>query len=153
MKYAEKYFGSALQSVIGKARDARFWKLVARELIPTWHKNLLVLIGDAAHPMLTFLAQGGNQAIGDGAALGALFDRVHDRSSVEARLEPFEQVRRDRASSLQILSNASPPPPQSVRNAASKYLPDGKKLESADDINEYTFSFDVIRECQAILAQ
>lgn len=35
-----------------KAQDVRFWKLIAREPIPTWHKDRLVLIGDAAHPML-----------------------------------------------------------------------------------------------------
>lgn len=36
-----------------KARDVKFWKLIARGPIPKWHKHRLVLIGDAAHPMLT----------------------------------------------------------------------------------------------------
>lgn len=72
MAYAEKDFGPVLQAVIRfvlplqstyrakdlnawfrKARDVRFWKLVAREPIPSWHKDRLVVIGDAAHPMLT----------------------------------------------------------------------------------------------------
>lgn len=97
-------------------------------------------------------AQGGGQAIEDGAALGVLFDQLHEKGTIEARLRLLEQVRRNRASSVQILSNSSPPAPQSVRDAAARYLPDGKTLESMDDINKYLWSFDVIEECKAVLA-
>ncbi|KAI4246724.1 MAG: hypothetical protein L6R40_001753 [Gallowayella cf. fulva] len=135
-----------------KASDVKFWKLVAREPIPKWHKDRLVLIGDAAHPMLTFQGQGGGQAIEDGAALGVLFDQLHDKGAIEDRLQLFEQVRRNRGSALQILSGTNPPVPQSVRDAAAEYLPDGKKLNSTDEINEYVFSFDVIKESKAALA-
>jgi salicylate hydroxylase len=150
----------------------KFWKLVARGPIPKWHKDRLVLIGDAAHPMLTckrvshaisgpkecwliletVQGQGGGQAIEDGAALGVLFDQLHDKGAIEDRLQLFEQVRRNRGSALQILSSTSPPAPQSVRDAAAEYLPDGRKLNSTDEINEYVFSFDVIRESKAALA-
>lgn len=150
----------------------KFWKLVARGPIPKWHKDRLVLIGDAAHPMLTckrvshaiqgpkeclliletVQGQGGGQAIEDGAALGVLFDQLHDKGAIEDRLQLFEQVRRNRGSALQILSSTNPPAPQSVRDAAAEYLPDGKKLDSTDDINEYVLSFDVIRESKAALA-
>ncbi|KAL8660351.1 MAG: hypothetical protein Q9202_006622 [Teloschistes flavicans] len=137
-----------------KARDVRFWKLVAREPIPTWHKDRLVIIGDAAHPMLTFQAQGGGQAIEDGAALGVLLDRLQkgDEETLEARLRLFERIRRNRASAVQVLSNSSPPAPESVRDAAASYLPDGKKFENMDDINEYLWTFDVLHECKAALA-
>jgi salicylate hydroxylase len=150
----------------------KFWKLVARAPISKWHKNRLVLIGDAAHPMLTckrvphfiqrpkesFLTletvqgQGGGQAIEDGAALGVLFDQLHDKEAIENRLQLFEQVRRNRGSALQILSATNPPVSQSVRNAAAKYLPHGKRLDSTDEVNEYVFSFDVIKESKAALA-
>lgn len=52
---------------------------------------------------------------------------------------------------MQILSNHSPPAPQSIRDAAAKHLPDGKKLDTTDDVNEYMFSFDVIEECKKLL--
>ncbi|KAA6406432.1 MAG: salicylate hydroxylase [Lasallia pustulata] len=152
MGYAEKDFGPALQAVIRKARDVKFWKLVAREPIPSWHKDRLVVIGDAAHPMLTFQAQGGGQAIEDGAALGVLLDQLYDKGTLEARLGLFEQTRRNRASAVQILSNTSPPVPESVRDAAARYLPDGKRFENMDDINEYLWSFDVVKESKAALA-
>nr|A0A8K1Y6D8.1 RecName: Full=FAD-dependent monooxygenase phomE; AltName: Full=Phomopsin biosynthesis cluster protein E [Diaporthe leptostromiformis]BDA39137.1 flavin-dependent monooxygenase [Diaporthe leptostromiformis] len=151
LEYAKKHFATALQTVVKKANQVKFWKLVARGPIPKWHKDRLVLIGDAAHPMLTFQGQGGGQAIEDGAALGILLDNVHDRGEIEERLQLFEQIRRNRGSALQILSNTNPPVPQSVRDAAAEYLP-GHRLSSTDDVNEYVFSFDVLAESKAALA-
>jgi len=152
LEYAKKHFAPELQTIIRKARDVKFWKLVARAPIPSWHKDRLVLIGDAAHPMLTFQGQGGGQAIEDGAALGLLLDQVPNPEAIEQRLQLFEQVRRNRGSALQILSNTNPPAPQTVRDAAAAYLPNGTKLDSTDDVNDYVFSFDVIKESKAVLA-
>ena len=96
--------------------------------------------------------QGGGQAIEDGAALGVLFDQFHEKGAIEGRLQLFEQVRRNRGSALQILSSINPPVSQRVRDAASAYLPNGKKLDSTDEVNEYVFSFDVLKESRAVLA-
>ncbi|KAG8527708.1 uncharacterized protein KY384_007862 [Bacidia gigantensis] len=152
LEYAERHFAPEVQTIVKKAQEVKMWKLIARDPIPKWHKDRLVLIGDAAHPMLTFQGQGGGQAIEDGAALGVLFDQLSDKAAIEDRLQLFEQVRRNRGSALQILSGINPPAPQSVRDAAAEYLPDGKKLDSTDEINEYVFSFDVIQESKAALA-
>jgi salicylate hydroxylase len=100
----------------------------------------------------TVQGQGGGQAIEDGAALGILFGQLQDKDAIEDRLRLFEQVRRNRGSALQILSGINPPVPQSVRDAAAAYLPDGKRLDSTDEVNEYVFSFDVIGESKAALA-
>lgn len=80
-----------------------------------------------------------------------MFDQVHDKGAIENRLQLFEQVRRNRGSALQVLSNTNPPAPQSVREAAAKYIP-GSRFNSTDDINDYVFSFDVIAESKAALA-
>ncbi|KAF2804122.1 salicylate hydroxylase-like protein [Mytilinidion resinicola] len=150
-EYAKKHFDPALQPTFKKARDVKFWKLVARGPIPKWHKDRLLLIGDAAHPMLTFQGQGGGQAIEDGGALSVLFDQLHDTGALEDRLQLFEQVRRNRGSALQILSGTNPPASQSVRDAAAAYLPDGQRFDSTDEINEYVFSYDVLGESKAAL--
>ena len=99
----------------------------------------------------TVQAQGGGQAIEDGAALSVLFDGVKDPATIESRLQLFEEIRRNRGSSLQLLSNHSHPQPQSVRDAAAQYIPGNKKFETPGDVNEYVFSFDVIKESKAIL--
>lgn len=106
------------------------------------------------HPLTSgkVQSQGGGQAIEDGAALGVLFDQLHDKEDIEARLQLFEQIRRHRASAVQTLSNANPPPAKGVRDTAASYLPDGKTFENGDDINKYLWSFDVVEECEAALA-
>jgi salicylate hydroxylase len=100
----------------------------------------------------TVQGQGGGQAIEDGAALGILLDQFQDKDALEERLQMFEQVRRGRGSALQVLSSINPPAPQSTRDAAAKFLPDGQRLDSTDEINDYVFSYDVIKESRSILA-
>ncbi|TDD27116.1 FAD-dependent oxidoreductase [Actinomadura sp. KC06] len=51
-------------------RDRR-WAMYDRLPIPNWVDGRLVLTGDAAHPMLQYLAQGACQAIEDAACLAA----------------------------------------------------------------------------------
>jgi salicylate hydroxylase len=55
-------------------RDNR-WPMYDRLPIPTWVKGRVALLGDAAHPMLQYLAQGACQAIEDAATLGAAMVR------------------------------------------------------------------------------
>ncbi len=45
------------------------WPMYDRDPIPSWTKGRITLLGDAAHPMLQYLAQGAGQALLDGAAL------------------------------------------------------------------------------------
>lgn len=71
---------------------------------------------------------------------------------MEVRLGLFEKIRRDRGSAIQVLSNSGPPMPQSVRDAAAKYLPKGTSLQNQDDVINVIFSYDVIGKTKAILA-
>ncbi|WP_167044290.1 FAD-dependent monooxygenase [Salinibacterium sp. ZJ454] len=48
----------------------RQWQMYDREPIGTWVQGRMVLVGDAAHPMLQYLAQGACQAIEDAEAIG-----------------------------------------------------------------------------------
>jgi salicylate hydroxylase len=100
----------------------------------------------------TVQAQGGGQAIEDAAVLGILLDQVEDKATMEERLGLFEQIRRNRGSAIQVLSNSGPPMPQSVRDAAAKYLPNGTSLQNQDDVINVIFSYDVIGQTKALLA-
>ena len=47
----------------------RWWPMYDREPLATWTRGRIALLGDAAHPMLQYLAQGACQAIEDADAL------------------------------------------------------------------------------------
>jgi len=75
-------------------RDRR-WALFDRPPAATWTKGRVTLIGDAAHPMLQYLAQGGCQALEDAFTLGAcLADPTVD---VADALSRYESMRRPQA--------------------------------------------------------
>ena len=75
-----------------------------------WAKGPVALCGDAAHPMMPNLGQGGCQAIEDAYELGkhlsaaGTYDRGLDRSSVEKALQDFYKDRMPRVAGVSLLS-------------------------------------------------
>jgi salicylate hydroxylase len=60
-----------VRAVAAGAGTPTRWPLYDRAPLDRWHTGRIVLVGDAAHPMLPFAAQGANQAIEDAAVLAA----------------------------------------------------------------------------------
>ena len=79
-------------------RDHR-WPMYDREPIGRWTKGNVTLLGDAAHPMLQYLAQGACQAIEDAEAIGLAFD-VEPKNVNEA-LTIYERARTLRTARVQ----------------------------------------------------
>jgi salicylate hydroxylase len=80
------------------------WALLDREPLSRWSDGRVTLLGDAAHPMLPFLAQGGAMAMEDGFVLAqCLHNSAHD---VAAALRAYEALRKDRATRVQLGSRA-----------------------------------------------
>jgi salicylate hydroxylase len=75
------------------------WPLYDREPSTSWGQGPVTLLGDAAHPMLPFLAQGAAMAIEDAAVLA----RELARSPVDcaAALRSYESERRPRTARVQ----------------------------------------------------
>lgn len=89
-----------------RATDQVFkWALYDREPLPRWSRGHVTLLGDAAHPMLPFQAQGGAQAIEDAVVLAGCLSR----SAVRPReaLEEYERLRKPRTSRIQMVSRGS----------------------------------------------
>ena len=62
-----------LKDLMAACHDWRLWPLCGRPAMQGAHEHAqgrVALVGDAAHPMLPYLAQGAGMAIEDGAALG-----------------------------------------------------------------------------------
>lgn len=80
--------------------------LYVRDPLPRWFEGRCVLMGDAAHPMMPFMAQGAGQAIEDGIVLArCLADPSF--ASVEAALQAFQDSRLARTSQIQIGSRGN----------------------------------------------
>ncbi|KAF4155541.1 hypothetical protein CNMCM8927_008603 [Aspergillus lentulus] len=96
-------FGPSVRSILSKAsaNKLKFWPLMDMHSLPTWTQGFVVLIGDAAHPFLPFMAQGGAMAIEDGASLGALLPLGTAKSDILNRLSLYEECRRGRVEHIQ----------------------------------------------------
>jgi salicylate hydroxylase len=104
-----------LQSVIHATDRVYKWALYDREPLPRWSMGRVTLLGDAAHPMLIFRAQGAAQAIEDAKVLAECLARRP--TDPRQALQEYEQERRPIASRVQagsrrterIFHAASPP--------------------------------------------
>ena len=64
----DEHFGKTCPRVrhgIAKLRRGRRWPMFDRLPISNWTRNRITLLGDAAHPMLQYIAQGACQALED----------------------------------------------------------------------------------------
>jgi salicylate hydroxylase len=77
------------------------WALFDRDPISNWHRDRILLLGDAAHPMLPFLAQGAAMAIEDAWVLADCLVRhgneapAHYERQRAARCARVQQLARD----------------------------------------------------------
>jgi len=83
-----------VQEALPLPQRDRHWQMYDREPIPTWVDGRLALLGDAAHPMLQYLAQGACQSMEDGVALP---DAITGAADVPTGLAGYADARRDRA--------------------------------------------------------
>ncbi|MFL5433852.1 MAG: FAD-dependent monooxygenase, partial [Myxococcales bacterium] len=61
--------GPEVQELLGLIETWRMWVLCDRDPVEVWTKGLATLLGDAAHPMLQYMAQGAAMAIEDSVVL------------------------------------------------------------------------------------
>lgn len=75
------------------------WALYDRDPFQNWSKNQCVLLGDAAHPMLPFLAQGAGMAIEDAYVLSGCLEKHPD--NLDEGVNLYLIRRRDRTAKVQ----------------------------------------------------
>ncbi|WP_245607064.1 FAD-dependent monooxygenase [Pseudonocardia spinosispora] len=77
----------------------RRWSLLDRPPATGWSQGAITLVGDAAHPMLQYLAQGACQAIEDSVALADSVDEHPD--DIAAAFRAYEARRAPRTARVQ----------------------------------------------------
>jgi salicylate hydroxylase len=81
------------------------WVLIDRPPVANWTDGRVTLLGDAAHPMLHYAAQGACQALEDAVVLGDLLDCAS--SELAQRFEKYNAARRERTARIQDVSRES----------------------------------------------
>jgi salicylate hydroxylase len=89
------------RALLSMTADWRSWPLFDRAPLKSWSVGPVTLVGDAAHPMLPYLAQGAAHAIEDAAALESALSRSHD---IAAAFAAYENTRTARAARVQAAS-------------------------------------------------
>jgi salicylate hydroxylase len=90
------------RKIIGHGSDWKLWVLCDREPVENWVDGRVTLLGDAAHPMLQYFAQGACMALEDAVCLShMLASRPEDP---ERALEAYRRQRVVRTARVQLQS-------------------------------------------------
>jgi 3-hydroxybenzoate 6-monooxygenase len=91
-----------VRALLQKVNAWKMWVLCDRPAIKNWTKGRITLLGDAAHPMLQYLAQGGNTAMEDAVCLANQVEatgRDH-----EAAFKKYQELRYLRTARVQLMA-------------------------------------------------
>ena len=98
-RYAAPMWSAPTRAILAAPQHWQKWALYDRAPLARWGKGAVTLLGDAAHPMLPYLAQGAAMAIEDAAVLA---QRLADtRSDPATAMRRYERQRRARTARAQ----------------------------------------------------
>ena len=92
------------QKIIQHGSDWRLWVLCDREPVENWVDGRVTLLGDAAHPMLQYMAQGACMAMEDAVCLSHTMAEYPD--DLDKALEAYRSRRVLRTARVQLQSRA-----------------------------------------------
>ena len=85
-------FSGGVSPLLNTVEQTSKWGLFRHLVATTWFDKGIALVGDAAHPMLPFMAQGANMALEDAWALGSAIDAGNIRGYQEKRRKRVSRV-------------------------------------------------------------
>ena len=89
-----------VRAMLERIETWKYWVLCDREPRRGWVDGRVALLGDAAHPMLQYLAQGANMALEDALCLADMLEQ----HPVEAALPAYEEARVLRTGRVQSIA-------------------------------------------------
>jgi salicylate hydroxylase len=84
-------------------KEFRRWMLLHREPVDNWSRGRVTLLGDAAHFMLQYMAQGAAMAMEDAVCLGVCADEAD--GDFAAAFKIYQEKRLVRATRVQVSAN------------------------------------------------
>ena len=89
-----------VKELLARIETWKMWVLCDREPVKDWSRGRVTLLGDAAHPMLQYLAQGAGQAIEDAVVLGQALKFT--QGDAEEAFRKYQQARYLRTGRVQL---------------------------------------------------
>ena len=97
LRAAYEGFHQDVRNVLDACPDCHKWAILEREPLPRWSDGRVVLLGDAAHPMTPYMAQGAATSIEDAAVLARCLEAVNG-DDIEGAFKRYEAHRKPRTS-------------------------------------------------------
>ncbi|KAG5418672.1 hypothetical protein I9W82_004200 [Candida metapsilosis] len=125
MRNHYKNFDPVVRQLLNHVKTVLKWVLADLPKLPGWvsKSGKVVLIGDAAHAMLPYLAQGAAQAIEDGVTLAEELQHCASTDDIPRALQKYQKKRKRRAEEIQAGAR---------KNGDIWHLPDGDEQEERD---------------------
>jgi salicylate hydroxylase len=127
-----------VHQLILSATQTKRWALFDRAPLERWTAGRVTLLGDAAHAMLPFLAQGAAQCVEDAVTLADCLKSA-EPGTIETALKRYEELRRPGANHVLLMSRG-----REIQN----HLPDGpeqelrdRKLAAADPLEQIAWLY------------
>jgi salicylate hydroxylase len=107
--FASAGWHAAPRMLVGAVDGWRKWALFTLPQRGRWSEGAATLLGDAAHAMLPFAAQGAGMAIEDAAVLANCLGAIQNETgpAVSAALKRYERLRRRRVARVQRAARRS----------------------------------------------
>jgi salicylate hydroxylase len=138
--------GETARRLLELGAEWRVWVLCDRDPISEWSDGRVVLLGDAAHPMLQYAAQGACMALEDAVLLGDLLDCPAGEAPY--RLERFVEARRDRTARTTLVARELGTQlyhPAGAARVARNEMLSGLSVEELQDKVAWLHGFDTAR--------
>jgi len=114
-----------IAQILRAADGTNRWGLFDRDPLEHWFAGRVVLLGDAAHAMLPYMAQGAVQSVEDAFVLARCLEGVDgsDGAGLHTALRRYQGLRQPRVYELQTRAR---------QNGATFHLPDGPEQRARD---------------------
>jgi 2-polyprenyl-6-methoxyphenol hydroxylase-like FAD-dependent oxidoreductase len=131
-------FPAPVPAIVAATPEDSISRLDLRDLVPLprWHRDHVVLLGDAAHAMTPNLGQGGAQAIEDAFVLASC---LNDHPTPEAAFAAYQEHRRPRVDRIARLAwrlgkaaHYRSGLARGLRDLAMRVIPDGVARRQTD---------------------
>jgi len=106
LRAAYETFHQEVRNVLNACPDCHKWAILEREPLRRWSDGRVVLLGDSAHPMTPYMAQGAATSIEDAAILVRCLEAV-EGDDIEGAFKRYEAHRKPRTSVVQAISSAN----------------------------------------------